>query len=101
MNSYIVIPTYNEADNLAQIVNHILTIHDNFHIIIVDDNSPDGTGKIADDLSQKDSRISVIHRPYKAGLGRAYIAGFKEALQRGGIGAWVWAKTVSARLSAE
>ena len=83
MNPYIVIPTYNEADNLVRLVNQIFTIHDNFHIIIVDDNSPDGTGRIADDLSEKDSRITVVHRPYKAGLGRAYIEGFKEALHRG------------------
>lgn len=83
MNPYIVIPTYNEAANLVQLVDQILELHPYFNIIIVDDNSPDGTGAIADDLSRKDSRVHVIHRPHKAGLGTAYIAGFKEALAKG------------------
>ena len=83
MKPYIVMPTYNEAANLARLVDQIFELHPHFNIIIVDDHSPDGTGAIADDLSHKDSRIHVIHRPHKAGLGTAYIAGFKEALAKG------------------
>jgi dolichol-phosphate mannosyltransferase len=83
MKSFIVIPTYNESENLEKLVNQILGLHPDFNIIIVDDNSPDGTGAIADALAQKHSGVSVIHRPTKAGLGTAYIRGFKEALERG------------------
>ena len=83
MKVYVIIPTYNEAENLESIVERVLSLHPMFNIIVVDDNSPDGTGKIADDLSKKDHRIHAIHRPNKAGLGTAYIAGFKEALAKG------------------
>ena len=83
MKVYIIIPTYNEAENLESIVERVLSLHPMFNIIVVDDNSPDGTGKIADDLSKKDHRIHAIHRPNKAGLGTAYIKGFKEALAKG------------------
>jgi len=82
MVNFIVIPTYNEADNLERIVKKIFEFHPAFNIIVVDDNSPDGTGEIADSLSYNDSRIYVIHRPKKAGLGRAYIEGFKFALSK-------------------
>ena len=83
METYIVIPTYNEVGNLEGLLNQIFTLHSDFKIIIVDDNSPDGTGKVADAIAQKDRRVSVIHRPEKAGLGTAYITGFKMALSRG------------------
>jgi len=83
MNIYIAIPTYNEASNIEILVGHILQQHPSFNIIIVDDNSPDGTGTIADNMSKADSRVHVIHRPQKAGLGTAYVRGFKEALARG------------------
>jgi len=83
MNTCIAIPTYNEANNLEKLVNQILQNHPSFNIIIVDDNSPDGTGAIADDMSMADSRVHVIHRPQKSGLGTAYVRGFKEALARG------------------
>jgi dolichol-phosphate mannosyltransferase len=82
MNVYIVIPTYNEADNLEHLVNQIFALHPTFNIIVVDDNSPDGTGTIADNLSNNDARIQVIHRPRKAGLGTAYVEGFKQALSK-------------------
>ena len=82
MNVYVVIPTYNEAENLESIVDQILTLHPTFNIIVVDDNSPDGTGEIADTLSHNDSRIHVIHRPRKSGLGTAYVEGFKQALAK-------------------
>jgi len=80
MQTTIVMPTYNEAENLKQLVREIFTDHPEIRIIVVDDNSPDGTGKIADRLAENDRRIQVIHRPRKAGLGRAYVVGFKQAL---------------------
>jgi dolichol-phosphate mannosyltransferase len=83
MKTTIVTPTYNEARNIESLVSRILTFHPEFNIIVVDDNSPDGTGKIADRLAGQDPRIQVIHRPGKAGLGRAYVAGFKQALEQG------------------
>jgi len=83
MNPYIVIPTYNEAENLEHIVDQIFSLHPSFNIIVVDDNSPDGTGAIADALSREDRRIRVIHRPHKSGLGTAYVEGFKVALAKG------------------
>jgi dolichol-phosphate mannosyltransferase len=82
MNVYIVIPTYNEAANLEHIVNKILALHPTFNLIVVDDNSPDNTGKIADALSRTYPCVNVIHRPRKAGLGTAYVEGFKLALSK-------------------
>lgn len=83
MKAIIVIPTYNEAENLERLVNQILSVHPDFNIVVVDDCSPDGTGDIADALCARDQRIGVIHRPEKAGLGTAYIRGFQEALAKG------------------
>ena len=83
MISYVVIPTYNEADNIQSLINKIFEFKPEFNIIIVDDNSPDGTGDMADALSANDSRINVIHRAEKLGLGTAYVEGFKEALKLG------------------
>jgi dolichol-phosphate mannosyltransferase len=83
MKPYIVIPTYNEAENIEKLVETIFDLYKTFNIIIVDDNSPDGTGKIVDRLSQKYPSVHVIHRPRKEGLGKAYISGFKEALASG------------------
>ena len=80
MKTFIVLPTYNEVDNLKKIVCSILKFQPNFNILIVDDNSPDGTGEIADQLSSQFSAVSVIHRPEKSGLGTAYVTGFKKAL---------------------
>lgn len=82
MKSLIIIPTYNEVENIKELVPEILALPQDFHILIVDDNSPDGTGKVADELSQKYSSVNVLHREKKEGLGRAYIAGFKWALAR-------------------
>ncbi|MEO0249468.1 MAG: polyprenol monophosphomannose synthase [candidate division WOR-3 bacterium] len=81
MKVYIVIPTYNEVGNLERLLAQIFTLHPGFNIIVVDDNSPDGTGKIADALSAIYPTLQVIHRPCKAGLGSAYIEGFKLALK--------------------
>jgi dolichol-phosphate mannosyltransferase len=80
--SLVVIPTYNEKDNVEKIVTTVLEVEPSLEILIVDDNSPDGTGRIADEMAQRDSRISVLHRKEKTGLGSAYIAGFKHALER-------------------
>ena len=79
-----VLPTYNEAENLPLIISALFALSlDDFHILIVDDNSPDGTGRLADDLAAQDRRINVLHRPQKQGLGPAYINGFKKVLADG------------------
>ena len=82
MNIFVVIPTYNEAQNIEALVGEIFTNHPDFNILVVDDNSPDGTGAIVDTLSARDSRVHVVHRPKKSGLGTAYVRGFKEALAK-------------------
>jgi dolichol-phosphate mannosyltransferase len=79
----VVLPTYNERENLPQIVPAILAASAILDVLVVDDDSPDGTGKVADDLAARDSRVRVLHRTRKEGLGRAYLAGFAEALSRG------------------
>jgi len=76
----LVIPTYNEAESIVKIVVQILRLHPDSNILVVDDNSPDGTGKIIEELSQKDNRIQILTRPKKNGLGRAYLEGFSHAL---------------------
>jgi len=78
--------TYNEADNLVQIVAELMTLQlDGLEILVIDDNSPDGTGQIADELAaQYPNKLHVIHRPHKMGLGTAYISGFRYALEEGG-----------------
>lgn len=83
MKAVIVIPTYNEAQNIRKLVASILEKHPQMYLIVVDDNSPDGTGKIADLLVVRYPSVQVIHRTSKAGLGSAYIAGFKRALSEG------------------
>lgn len=77
-----VIPTFNEADNLEIILNRLHAANPNVDALIVDDDSPDGTGKLADALADDDSRVHVLHRRSKAGLGAAYVAGFRWALDR-------------------
>jgi len=81
--SLIVIPTYNEAENLEPLVSAILGLGANLEILIVDDNSPDGTGEIADRLSRESPGVYVLHRLGKMGLGTAYVEGFKWAMARG------------------
>jgi dolichol-phosphate mannosyltransferase len=76
----VIIPTYNESDNILALVEEILALQDVAHVIVVDDNSPDGTGQIADQLAKQHHKVHVIHRSGKLGLGTAYIAGFKLAL---------------------
>jgi len=79
----IVTPTYNEKDNLENFVAAVRGALPEAHILIVDDNSPDGTGDIADSIAQKDSNVRVLHRAGKQGLGTAYVEGFKKGLAEG------------------
>src|ERR1035437_2400796 len=77
MKPIVVVPTYNEIENLQRIVDLIREQPGGFHILIVDDNSPDGTGRLADELSNRyPGEVYVLHRASKEGLGRAYVAGF-------------------------
>jgi dolichol-phosphate mannosyltransferase len=78
----VVIPTYEERDNLRPVLARLHEVAADAHALIVDDASPDGTGELADELAADDPRISVLHRPGKEGLGAAYLAGFSWALQR-------------------
>lgn len=82
MNGLVIIPTYNEMENLPRIAPQILEQDDRLSILVVDDNSPDGTGQLADQLSADNPRIHVLHRQNKEGLGKAYLAGFRWALER-------------------
>ncbi|MCA9565308.1 MAG: polyprenol monophosphomannose synthase [Myxococcales bacterium] len=82
MKTLIIMPTYNEKENLELILEAIHEEVPDVHLLIVDDGSPDGTGDIADGLAEKDERIHVLHRTGKLGLGSAYITGFKWALER-------------------
>jgi len=79
----VIIPTYNEKENLPLLVKDVLEKVPQVNILVADDNSPDGTGQIADELSASDPRVKVLHREKKEGLGRAYVAGFKWALANG------------------
>ncbi|MEJ2559873.1 MAG: polyprenol monophosphomannose synthase [Anaerolineae bacterium] len=83
MKTAVIIPTYNEHENLTDLIGQILDLGLDAHVIVVDDNSPDGTGMLADELATQDGHVRVIHRPGKLGLGTAYIAGFKQALAEG------------------
>ncbi len=77
------VPTYNERANLPLIVPAILEQDPRLEVLVIDDSSPDGTGALADTLAAEDSRVHVLHREAKEGLGRAYLAGFRWALERG------------------
>lgn len=78
----VIVPTYNERDNLPPLVAKLLSLPVNIDLLVVDDNSPDGTGQIADDLAAEHPQVKVLHRSEKNGLGRAYCAGFAWALER-------------------
>src|SRR3954453_5725307 len=79
----VVIPTYNERENLEWIVDRVRSAVPTVDVLVVDDGSPDGTGQIADELAAGDPGVSVLHRTEKAGLGAAYLHGFRIALERG------------------
>ena len=79
----VIVPTYNERDNLPQLVKRLMAQTVPLDVLVVDDNSPDGTGRIADEIAATNPHVHVLHRQEKNGLGRAYIAGFGWALSRG------------------
>lgn len=79
----VIVPTYNERNNLPRVVPLILEQGSAFHVLVVDDNSPDGTGRVADELAGASERVNVLHRAGKMGLGAAYVAGFGWGLERG------------------
>jgi len=78
----VIIPTFDERENLPLVVGRLRAAVPTAHVLVVDDSSPDGTGAVADSLAEADERVSVMHRTEKAGLGAAYIAGFRWALER-------------------
>lgn len=82
MKSLVIIPTYNEKENIEELTAKILATDPRLEILIVDDNSPDGTGQTAEKLAAGSTRVHILHRPQKMGLGTAYIAGFKYALSK-------------------
>jgi dolichol-phosphate mannosyltransferase len=80
---WIIVPTYNERDNVGPITEAILEVVPDARVLIVDDGSPDGTGELADEMASKNPAISVLHREAKQGLGRAYVAAFQDLIDRG------------------
>lgn len=78
----VIIPTYNEASNVGQIIPEVLQQDERIDVLVVDDNSPDGTGEIVDKISSEEARVHVLHRAGKLGLGTAYLDGFRWALAR-------------------
>ncbi|MEU3633266.1 polyprenol monophosphomannose synthase [Streptomyces fradiae] len=82
-SALVIIPTYNEAENIGPIVSRVRKAVPDAHILVADDNSPDGTGGIADELSARDPHVHVLHRKGKEGLGAAYLAGFRWGMERG------------------
>jgi glycosyltransferase involved in cell wall biosynthesis len=79
--TYVIVPTYNEADNIDELLTQLLNLPVSIGVIVVDDNSPDGTGRLADSWAEKrPSLVHVVHRPGKLGLGTAYIVGFNKGL---------------------
>jgi dolichol-phosphate mannosyltransferase len=79
----VIIPTFNESENLPRLIPSVLSRDPRLDILVVDDGSPDGTGKLADEIAAAEPRVHVVHRAGKLGLGTAYIAGFKWGLERG------------------
>ena len=83
MKTLVVIPTYNEQENVAEMAKSVLSQAEDLELLIVDDNSPDGTGAVAEALRASEPRLHLLHRTAKEGLGRAYVAGFRRALDLG------------------
>lgn len=83
MKNLVIIPTYNEKENIEPIINAIFEQQPDIHILVVDDGSPDGTGKIVSDLSKKDIRVHLLQNHGKGGLGKAYLQGFQWGLNNG------------------
>lgn len=82
MKTIVVIPTYNEVQHIEKLISQILHFQPELDILVVDDNSPDGTGKVVDELAKKSNKIKILHRPRKTGLGKAYLAGFKYTISQ-------------------
>ena len=81
-DTWVIVPTYNEADNLDELLSRLLSLPSRLGVLVVDDNSPDGTGTLADVWAARDPQhVFVLHRPGKLGLGTAYVAGFKQAME--------------------
>jgi dolichol-phosphate mannosyltransferase len=78
----VIIPTFNERENIAKLVESVLEQDGRLEVLVVDDGSPDGTGAIVDELAARSTRVHILHRPRKMGLGTAYLAGFRWALDR-------------------
>ena len=83
MKTIVVIPTYDEKDNVRPMAEAVLAESPDVEILFVDDNSPDGTGRIVDEMAKAEPRVHCLHRTKKEGLGRAYVAGFQEAMRLG------------------
>lgn len=81
-NALVIIPTYNERQNIIRICEKVMELENELDILIVDDNSPDGTGKLADNLAANNKKIHVLHGEGKKGIGKAYVKGFKWGLER-------------------
>lgn len=81
-DSVVLIPTYNEKENISKIIDAVLGLEHQFDILVIDDNSPDGTASIVEDIMTRESRVHILKRPGKQGLGTAYIAGFKWAIEK-------------------
>lgn len=82
MKILVIIPTYNEKENIEKLTGQIFGLNADMDVLVIDDNSPDGTGRIIDDLKSRNPKLNVIHREKKLGLGTAYITGFAWALAR-------------------
>ena len=80
-DSIVLIPTYNEKENISKIIDAVLGLEHQFEILVIDDNSPDGTAAIVEDIMTREPRVHILKRPGKQGLGTAYIAGFKWAIE--------------------
>lgn len=83
LRTLVMVPTFNEAAGIELLLERALAAHPTLEVLVIDDGSPDGTGEIADKFSERDPRVSVLHRDSKQGLGRAYVAGFRRGLERG------------------
>ncbi|MGB9736462.1 MAG: polyprenol monophosphomannose synthase [bacterium] len=83
MRMLVIIPTYNEAENIEQLLHEVLTYLPDTEVLVIDDNSPDGTGKIVDQLAGSNTHIHVMHRAEKMGMGNAYNQGFRYAIDQG------------------
>ena len=83
LRSLIAIPTYNERENISELIANIFRVVPTTDLLVIDDNSPDGTGQIVDDIAARDPRVKALHRPGKLGLGTAYVRGFQYAIENG------------------